>query len=108
MDGRNIEPWVPAILEDTSNSGACVRMKRPLAVGSLITVKWHREQFSAVPRNCRIDGGDFLLGVRREAGIASAIKSPAAPVPKLDGSEQAPLNLHKLTPILLLLRRSQS
>lgn len=63
MDGRYIEPrkvmwavaeitWeddngtsfrVPAILEDTSRSGACVRLKRPLAVGSRITINWHRE-----------------------------------------------------------------
>ena len=66
MDGRNIEPrkviwavaeitWkddsgtsfrVPAVLEDTSRSGACVRLKRPLAVGSRITIEWHR---GAVP-----------------------------------------------------------
>src|SRR5689334_16901549 len=95
MDGRNIEPrkviWtvaeitreddsgtsfrVPAVVEDTSSSGACVRLKRPLAVGSRITIKWHREQFPAIARNCRKDGGDFLLGVWREAEIASATKS---------------------------------
>jgi len=95
MDGRYIEPrkviwavaeitWeddsgmsfrVPGVLEDTSRSGACVRLKRPLAVGSRITIKWHREQFPAIARNCRKDGGDFLLGVWREAEIASATKS---------------------------------
>ena len=95
MDGRNIEPrkvmwavaeitWeddsgtsfrVPAVLEDTSRSGACVRLKRPLAVGSRITIKWHREQFPAIARNCRTDGGEFLLGVRRETEIVSATKS---------------------------------
>ena len=95
MDGRNIEPrkvmwavaeiiWeddsgtsfrVPAVLEDTSRSGACVRLKRPLAVGSRITIKWHREQFPAIARNCSTDGGDFLLGVRRETEIVSGTKS---------------------------------
>ena len=108
MDGRSIEPrkmmwavaeitWkddsgtsirVPAILEDTSQSGACVRMKRPLAVGAYIMVKWHREQFLAVTRNCRVEGGDFLLGVRREAEIAT--KSKAAPDPKPDHGEKGP------------------
>jgi hypothetical protein len=94
MDGRNIEPrnvmwavaeitWeddggtsirVPAILEDTSRSGACIRIKRPVAIGARLTVKWHREQFSGIARNCRKDGGDFLLGVRREADIVCATK----------------------------------
>ena len=65
MDGRNIEPrkvmwavaeiiWgddsgtsfrVPAVLEDTSRSGACVRLKRPLAVGSRITIKGTASSF---------------------------------------------------------------
>ena len=29
-------------------------------------MKWKREQFSAITRNCRSDGKDFLLGVRRD------------------------------------------
>ena len=86
MDGHYIEPrtilwaaaevsWedasgallrVPATLEDTSPSGACIRVQRPFTVGSCITVRWHREQFAAVARNCRRDGYGFLLGVRRE------------------------------------------
>ena len=95
MDGRYIEPrkvmwavaeitWeddggtsfrVPAILEDTSRSGACIRVKRPVTIGSRLTIKWHREQFSGIARNCRRDGGDFLLGVRREVDIVSAARS---------------------------------
>ena len=117
MDGRNIEPrkvmwavaeisWeddggtsfrVPAVLEDTSSSGACVRLKRPLAVGSRITIKWHREQFPAIARNCRTDGGDFLLGVRREAGIVPATKSashPAAPDAKAERTLENPAATH--------------
>jgi len=84
---------VPAVLEDTSRSGACVRLKRPLAVGSRITIKWHREQFPAIARNCRTDGGDFLLGVRREAEIVSATKSashPAAPGTKAERRVENP------------------
>lgn len=108
MDGRYIEPrkvmwavaeitWeddsgtsfrVPAVLEDTSMSGACVRLKRPLAVGSRLTIKWHREQFPAIAQNCRRDGGDFLLGVRREAEIASATKSASPPAAKAEPPAQ--------------------
>jgi hypothetical protein len=54
--------------------GACIRIKRPVAIGARLTVKWHREQFSGIARNCRKDGGDFLLGVRREADIVCATK----------------------------------
>jgi hypothetical protein len=109
MDGRYIEPrkvmWavaeitveddngtsfrVPAILEDTSMSGACIRIKRPLAVGSRLTIKWHREQFPAITRNCRKEGGEFLLGVRREAEGASATKS-AGPLTVLPATAERP------------------
>jgi hypothetical protein len=91
MDGRNIEPrtvlWAvaeiswedhtgtpyraPATLEDISVSGACIRLKTPITVGSKVTVKWQREQFFAVARNCRSDGREFLLGVRRDTGHPS-------------------------------------
>jgi hypothetical protein len=95
MDGREIEPRVlmwavaeiswedasgqhcqaPAVLEDRSNSGACVRLTRPVAVGSVLTIRWQREQFSAVARNCRRDGREFVIGVRREAESRSPSKS---------------------------------
>ena len=67
----------PATLEDTSPSGACVRLKTPIAVGPRLTVKWLREHFSAVARNCRSDGREFLLGVRRE--LAARQVEPGAP-----------------------------
>ena len=90
---------VPAVLEETSRSGACVRLKRPLAVGSRITIKCHREQFPAIARNCRTDGGDFLLGVRREAEIVSATKSashPAAPGTKAERRVENPAATHAI------------
>src|ERR1700726_1575914 len=104
MDARNIEPrtvlWAvaeiswedqtgtpyhaPATLEDISVSGACIRVKTPVTVGSKLVVKWQREQFFAVARNCRSDGRDFLLGVRRDTNPQSClpskqIASPQAP-----------------------------
>ena len=95
MDGREIEArmlmWAvaeiswqdasgrhcqaPAVLEDRSNSGACVRLTRPVAVGSVVTIRWQREQFSAVARNCRRDGREFVIGVRREAQNATPSKN---------------------------------
>jgi hypothetical protein len=63
---------VRATIEDTSVSGACIRIQRPVAVGSKLLVKWHREEFSAVARNCRSDGMEYLLGVRREANHGRA------------------------------------
>jgi hypothetical protein len=104
MDGRYIEPravmWAvaevtwqdsagtphraPATIVDRSPSGACLRVKRPFTVGSKVTIKWHREQFSAVTRNCRSEGWDFLLGVMREVEplkSAAAEAKDATPVP---------------------------
>ncbi len=103
MDGRNIEPrktvWAlaevcwqepdgtslhaPATLEDTSTSGACVRVKRPFAPGARITIKWRREQFSAIAKNCRRDGRDFLLGVRRDSEITLEKPQTASSNPKI-------------------------
>ena len=56
----------PGTLEDTSNSGACIRVGKFIHIGSKVVIKWHREQFPAVTRNCRRDGKEFLLGVMRE------------------------------------------
>jgi CRISPR/Cas system CSM-associated protein Csm2 small subunit len=55
-----------ATIEDTSPSGACLRLHSPIRIGSRLTVKWHREQFSAIAKNCRPDGPQFLLGVWRD------------------------------------------
>lgn len=92
MDVRNIEPrtvlwalaeisWedaggVPhratATIEDTSRSGACLRVKLPFSVGSQVVIKWSREQFCAVAKNCRSDGRDFLIGVLRDTDQSRA------------------------------------
>ncbi|MGA2376778.1 MAG: hypothetical protein ABSF72_14750 [Candidatus Sulfotelmatobacter sp.] len=67
-------------LEDTSRSGACVRVDRPIEVGSKVTIKWHREQFCAITKNIRSDGRQFLLGLRREGDALPLDGSePAAP-----------------------------
>ena len=80
-DGGGAPNHVPATIEDTSQSGACVRVKRPFDVGSRVIIKWHREQFSAIAKNCRSDGKDFLLGVRRETDRNCMPGLPSAPQP---------------------------
>jgi len=78
-DASGTHNRVTATMEDTSRSGACVRVKRSFDVGSRVTIKWHREQFSAIAKNCRSDGRDFLVGVRREADRTCA--QPGLPAP---------------------------
>jgi len=111
MDGREIEPrktvWAvaevcwqepdgtdacaPATLEDTSNSGACVRVKRSFAIGSRVMIKWRREQFSAIARNCRPDGRDYLLGLRREGTTSPNKPQQKAPnLPPLPTAAKTP------------------
>ena len=45
----------------------------------MVTIKWHREQFRAVARNCRSDGRDFLLGLKRE-GDGNHSRSSSDPI----------------------------
>jgi hypothetical protein len=81
-----------ATLEDTSVSGACIRLKKAITVGSTVSVKWHRGQFSAIARNCRSDGKDFLLGVWR-----SADQGPKEPALKEAGSSEPGLSEPRLS-----------
>jgi hypothetical protein len=103
MDKRPIEPYkpmwgvaevaweddsgtsfrAPATLEGTSPSGACVRVQRPFNVGSRIAIRWHREQFSAIARNCRSDGTAFILGLLREPGNSGNITTQMKPAKHL-------------------------
>ena len=99
MEGRNIEPrttlWAvaevswqdptgtpnraTATLEDTSPSGACIRLKTPISIGSRLMVRWKKEQFFAIAKNCRSDGHDFLLGVCRDTDPAHIPPTPPSP-----------------------------
>ena len=67
-----------ATIVDLSTSGACIRLKDPIRIGCRLTIRWHREQFSAIARNCRSDGMDFLLGVRRDPSANALPAAPAA------------------------------
>jgi hypothetical protein len=55
-----------AMLEDISQGGAGVRLRQPINVGSKLSIKWHKEQFSGTVRHCHRDGMDYVLGVQRD------------------------------------------
>ncbi len=66
-----------ATIVDISTSGACIRLRDHIGIGERLTIKWHREQFSAISRNCRSDGADYLLGVRRDNNTPVSEPIPA-------------------------------
>ncbi|MGA8272967.1 MAG: hypothetical protein WB919_15500 [Candidatus Sulfotelmatobacter sp.] len=57
---------IPGRMEDKSLSGACIRVKTPIAVGTRLNVRWQFEQFSAITKYCRRDGLEFVVGVQRD------------------------------------------
>jgi hypothetical protein len=65
----------PARIEDSSPSGVCIRIKTPIEVGSKLTIKWQREQFSGIARNCRSDGIAFLMGIQRDNAAGHLLAS---------------------------------
>jgi hypothetical protein len=67
---------VPARMEDRSVSGACIRIKSRIVVGSKLRIQSHWEQFSGAAKYCRSEGKEYLVGIQRDrAG------SPMPPVP---------------------------
>lgn len=69
-----VSQTAPVKMEDTSASGACVRARKPISVGLKVSIKWHREQFSGTVMNCRPDGPEYLLGIRREPRSSNGSK----------------------------------
>jgi hypothetical protein len=57
---------VAARMEDKSVSGACIRMKTPITVGSRLRIEWRLKQFSGIAKYCRSEGRDYLLGIQRQ------------------------------------------
>ena len=65
-DGDETVHTAPAKIEDTSPSGACLRLKVPIEAGTKIHVSWCRDDFSGTTRWCRADEGEFVVGMRRD------------------------------------------
>ena len=56
----------PAMLEDISRIGACIRLKKSLSVGSKVTIQWRRERFSGTVRYCNKAAFDYRVGIQRD------------------------------------------
>ena len=81
-----------AKLEDTSPSGACLRVKVPVTIGSTMKVNSFRERFSGSARYCRSDHRDFVVGVQKDKNtnrsLTDVIAQYSAPsVPVQNGSD---------------------
>ncbi|MFZ0815649.1 MAG: hypothetical protein WAM78_09020 [Candidatus Sulfotelmatobacter sp.] len=66
-DPSGIVQTVPARMEDKSPSGACIRIKTPISVGSKLRIQWRFERFSGTAKYCRSEGNEYLVGVQRDA-----------------------------------------
>src|SRR5271166_6948378 len=81
---------IPARMEDRSVSGACIRMKRPVAVGAKLTIQWRFDRFSGITKYCRSDGREFLVGIQRDK--SSTPDPPAGDdTPQLAGGKESSL-----------------
>jgi hypothetical protein len=54
-----------AWMEDTSPSGACIRLKTPIFIGATVKVKWRWGEFAGIAKYCRYDGREYVLGLER-------------------------------------------
>jgi hypothetical protein len=81
-------------MENTSNSGACIRVKKPIDVGAKLRVQWRWEEFSGAARYYRKEGIDYLVGIQRDAKkSAVAKKVAAASVPAREGLKNGERNV---------------
>ncbi len=56
----------PARIEDTSPSGACLRLKVRIEAGTKIHVSWCRDEFTGTTKWCREYDGEYAVGMRRD------------------------------------------
>ena len=63
-----------ATMENTSRSGARVRLRKPIQVGTKLQVQWRWEQFTGTARYCRHEGKEYVVGIQKdpEQGAAAA------------------------------------
>jgi hypothetical protein len=54
------------MIEDTSPSGASIRIKQLIYVGSRLEVQWPGRSFSGTVRYCRPSGMDYVLGIYKD------------------------------------------
>ncbi len=69
-----------ARVEDRSPGGACLRLRKPVGVGTRLVIQTRREQFSGAARYCRSDGRDYVVGIQRDKIMKPILKDlPSAP-----------------------------
>jgi hypothetical protein len=75
-------------IEDISTSGACIRMSVSIRVGSELSVKWQKENFSGVVKYCRRDGQEYVLGLQKYKATSDV--RPAAATGNAEGKPAPP------------------
>lgn len=85
-----------ARVEDRSPSGACIRLKKPIRVGSRVNVKWRWEQYQGITRYCRSDAGEYLLGIQRVTESAPVSSRPRVPSGESTVDEVRPLPMETI------------
>jgi hypothetical protein len=71
--------WEDAKLEETSISGACLRVKVPVAIASAMRVNSYRERFLGIAPYCRTDRRDFVVGVQKDKSVNRLLTDIVAP-----------------------------
>jgi hypothetical protein len=71
---------VSARMEDKSVGGACIRLKKPVEVGTWLRIQWRFEQFSGVVKYCRREEWDYIVGIQRDP----ANSVPTGPAARTD------------------------
>ncbi len=61
---------VAARMEDKSASGACIRVKMPIQVGSKVRIQGRWDQFTGTAKYCRSEGREFLVGIQKDKSLA--------------------------------------
>jgi hypothetical protein len=93
-DEKGILQRERARMENTSNSGACIRVTKQIDVGAKLRVQWRWEEFLGVARYCRKDGMDYLVGIQRDAKKSvAAKKAVVAGFPALESVKDVERNV---------------
>jgi hypothetical protein len=67
-----------ATIEDQSDGGVGIRTSTPITIGSKLTIKTHREQFSGVVTNSRADDQGYVIGIKLDTAVNADSESPTS------------------------------
>jgi hypothetical protein len=63
-DESHAQRVAPATILDRSTGGICLQISVPIGVGSKLTIKAQKEQFTGTVVNSRNDKKDYILGIQ--------------------------------------------